>query len=73
MRSFIKFLASLASGLKSCMQLTLFTNNYIVAIDCSFIHVCPLGTGLLCLNFYLLCYAAVLIEFTYYARNYAQE
>ena len=32
-----------------------------------------LGTGLLCLLFYLLCYAAVLIKFTYYAQNYAQE
>ena len=32
-----------------------------------------LGTGLLCLFFYLLCYAAVLIKFTYYAQNYAQE
>ena len=25
------------------------------------------------LIFYLLCYAAVLIKFTYYAQNYAQE
>ena len=32
-----------------------------------------LGTGLLCLLFYLLCYAAVLIKFTCYAQNYAQE
>ena len=32
-----------------------------------------IGTGLLCLLFYLLCYAAVLIKFTYYAQNYAQE
>ena len=31
------------------------------------------GTGLLCLFFNLLCYAAVLIKFTYYAQNYAQE
>ena len=31
------------------------------------------GTGLLCLFLYLLCYAAVLIKFTYYAQNYAQE
>ena len=31
------------------------------------------GTGLLCLFFYLLCYAAVLIKFTYCAQNYAQE
>ena len=31
------------------------------------------GTGLLCLFFYLLCYAALLIKFTYYAQNYAQE
>ena len=32
-----------------------------------------LGTGLLCLFFHLLCYAAVLKNFTYYAQNYAQE
>ena len=32
-----------------------------------------LGTGLLCLFSYLLCYAALLIKFTYYAQNYAQE
>ena len=32
-----------------------------------------LGTGLLCLFFHLLCYAAVLKSFTYYAQNYAQE
>ena len=35
-----------------------------------------LGTDLLCLFFHLLCYAAVaavLIKFTYYAQNYAQE
>ena len=31
------------------------------------------GTGLLCLFFHLLCYAAVLKNFTYYAQNYAQE
>ena len=31
----------------------------------------PLGTSLLCLYFYLLCYAAVLINFTYYAQYYA--
>ena len=31
------------------------------------------GTGLLCLLFYLLCYPAVLLKFTYYAQNYAQE
>ena len=31
------------------------------------------GTGLLCLFLYLLCYAAVLIKFTYYAQDYAQE
>ena len=32
-----------------------------------------LGTSLLCLFSYLLCYAAVFIKFTYYAQNYAQE
>ena len=26
-----------------------------------------------CLFFYLLCYAAVFLKFTYYAQNYAQE
>ena len=31
--------------------------------------VCIIGTSLLC--FYLLCYAAVLINFTYYAQYYA--
>ena len=31
------------------------------------------GTGLLCLLLYLLCYAAVHIKFTYYAQNYAQK
>ena len=36
------------------------------------IMVFPLGTGLLCLLFYLLCYAAVLIKFTYYAQSNAQ-
>ena len=35
--------------------------------------VVALGTGLLCLIFYLLCYAALLIKFTYYAQIYAQE
>ena len=30
-----------------------------------------LGTGLLCLFFYLLCYAAVLKFLTYYAQYYA--
>ena len=38
-----------------------------------FARVPVLGTCLLCLLFYLLCYAAVLIKFTYYAQNYAQE
>ena len=35
--------------------------------------VISLGTGLLCLFFYLLCYAAVLKILTYYAQYYAQE
>ena len=30
------------------------------------------GTNLLCFYFHLLCYAAVLINFTYYAQYYAQ-
>ena len=30
-----------------------------------------IGTGLLCLFFYLLCYAAVLKNLTYYAQYYA--
>ena len=32
-----------------------------------------IGTGILCLFFYLLCYAAVLKKLTYYAQNYARE
>ena len=42
---------------------------------CTYIlnYILRLGTGLLCLFFYLLCYATVLIKFTYYAQNYAQE
>ena len=32
-----------------------------------------IGTGLLCLFFYTLCYAAVLKILTYYAQYYAQE
>ena len=35
------------------------------------LHECKLGTSLLCLYFYLLCYAAVFIHFTYYAQYYA--
>ena len=31
------------------------------------------GTGLLCLFFHLLCYAAVLKNLTHYAQYYAQE
>ena len=34
---------------------------------------CTLGTSLLCFYFYPLCYATVLIKFTYYAQYYAQE
>ena len=37
------------------------------------VTVLQLGTGLLCLFFYLLCYATLLIKFTYYAQNYAEE
>ena len=36
-------------------------------------YIILLGTGLLCLFFHLLCYAAVLKNFTHYAQNYAQE
>ena len=36
-------------------------------------HLRKLGTGLLCLFFHPLCYAAALIKFTYYAQNYALE
>ena len=32
-----------------------------------------LGISLLCVYFYLLCYAAVLLKFTYYTQCYAQE
>ena len=32
-----------------------------------------IGTSLLYFYFYLLCYAAVLLKFTYYAQYYAQE
>ena len=35
--------------------------------------VSELGTGLLCLFFHLLCYAAVLKILTYYAQYYTQE
>ena len=35
--------------------------------------ILALGTSLLCLLFYLLCYASVLIKFTYHTQNYAQE
>ena len=31
------------------------------------------GTSLLCFYFHLLCYAAVLLKFTYYTQYYAQE
>ena len=31
------------------------------------------GTSLLCFYFYPLCYAVVLLKFTYYAQYYAQE
>ena len=31
------------------------------------------GTSLLCFYFQPLCYAAVLLKFTYHAQNYAQE
>ena len=31
------------------------------------------GTGLLCLSFYLLCYGAVLIKFTYYVQARAHN
>ena len=37
------------------------------------LHHSPVGTGLLCLFFHLLCYAAVLKFLTYYAQYYAQE
>ena len=36
-------------------------------------YVCVLRTNLLCFYFYLLCYAAVLLKFTYYAQYYAPE
>ena len=32
-----------------------------------------LGNSLLCVYFYPLCYAAVLLKFTYYTQYYAQE
>ena len=32
-----------------------------------------LGSSLLCFNFYLLCYAVVLLYLTYYAQCYAHE
>ena len=38
--------------------------------NCTQIYV---GTDLLCFYFYPLCYAAVLLKFTYYAQYYAQE
>ena len=37
------------------------------------IAMMQLGTSLLWFWFYSLCYAAVLLEFTYYAQYYAQE
>ena len=40
---------------------------------CLGVYVCALGTGLLCLFFHLLCYAAVLKILSYYVQYYAQE
>ena len=43
--------------------------SYLSAMAGSVIqHHLHLGTSLLCLYFYLLCYAAVLTNFTYYAQ-----
>ena len=54
------------------MQWDFMADGFNVYVDIC--DVLPqIGTGLLCLLFYLLCYAAVLIKFNYYAQNYAQE
>ena len=48
------------------MDSTVYVDHDYLVLNASL-----LGTGLLCLFFYLLCYAAVLKFFTYYAQYYA--
>ena len=53
-------------------------NNYACTICTVVLHyktlgACLLRTSLLCFHFYRLCYAAVLLNFTYYTQYYAEE
>ena len=41
--------------------------------SCGIYNMYDVRTNLLCFYFYPLCYAAVLLKFTYYAQYYAQE
>ena len=62
------------NSLYYCLLYT-YVRTYMHHIATAQIYITDLivGTGLLCLLFYPLCYAAVLKDLTYYAQNYAQE
>ena len=67
---FIKYSHSYFLGIMPTTPPALFLLSfYYIAIFKNQLNVHDLGTSLLCLFFYLLCYAAVLIKFTYYAQE----
>ena len=51
----------------------MMTLIYVDMLRLPIIRKLLVGTSLLCLYFYPLCYAAVLLKFTYYTQYYAQE